>query len=67
MARPAALTADTITDEQIKGLLRDLPTNHHARQWCVDAVSWSASHPHRRRNARQQCAEILAARAKEAK
>lgn len=53
------ITADTITDQQIKVLLLTLPSTHHARQWCVDAVSWSASHPDRRRNARQQCADTF--------
>lgn len=56
------LTAETITDAEIKALLASLPTGHHARQWCVDAVSWSASHPHRRRNARHEIAKILNAR-----
>lgn len=59
----AQFTADTITDADIKVLLASLPTGHYARQWCVDAVSWSVAHPHRRRNARRELAEILNARA----
>jgi len=58
------ITADTITDADIKALLADLPTGHYARQWCIDAVSWSASHPHRRSNARRECAELINAREK---
>lgn len=61
------LTADTITDEQIEALFASLPPGHYAVAWCFDARFPSSSHPHRQRNARHECAEILEARSKEAK
>ena len=57
------ITADTITDEQIEELFASLPPGHYAVAWCLDARFPSASHPHRQRNARQQCAEIWNERA----
>lgn len=54
-----SVTADTITDEQIREL-RDtlLPSDHYMRQYCNDALSPSSSHPHRQRNARRECASL---------
>lgn len=56
------ITADTITDEQIEELFASLPPGHYAVQWCLDARFPSPAHPHRQRNARRQCAEIINAR-----
>ncbi len=55
------ITADTITDEQIRDLLASLDRAHYARQWCIDALGpASLSHPNRKRNARRYCAELAA-------
>lgn len=74
------ITADTITDEQIRELRASLPAQpdfggfewQRARE-CEIALgdrepdlSWT-HHPVRRAEARARCAEILNARAKEAK
>lgn len=66
-----ALTADTITDEQIRELLLGTPlfgNRHH------EIVAYAALYPARTasekkavRAARAECAEILNARAKESK
>lgn len=56
------LTAETITTKQIVELLESLPPEHYAVQWCLDAITSSASHPHRRRNARRECANLINAR-----
>lgn len=53
------VTADSITDKQISELRDSLPRDHYAMQWTIDAVSPSASHPHRQRNARRACAELI--------
>lgn len=53
------ITADTITDAQLQALLWSIPRDHYARQWVLDAMTPSTSHPHRQRNAKAQCAELL--------
>src|ERR1044072_3186444 len=50
------LTADTITDEQIRELRAGLFPSHYMFQWTIDAVTPSASHPHRQRNPRPEWA-----------
>jgi hypothetical protein len=61
------ITADTITDADIEALFSSLPPGHYAVQWCLDARFTSPSHPHRQRNARRQCAELINARTSEPK
>lgn len=56
------ITADTISDADIERLFESLPRGHYAVQWCIDARSPSLSHPHRQRNARARCAELINAR-----
>jgi hypothetical protein len=51
------ITAETITDEQIRELQSLLPKNHWCEQWCADAVG-SFHHPMRKRNARRECAKL---------
>lgn len=51
------ITAESITDEQIRDFLATLPANHYAVQWCLDA-QWD-THARRRRNARHQIAQII--------
>lgn len=73
------LTADTITDEQIRGLLRDAEAHAYPgadpkwhEQWIAADVALHQLHNVKAREsikykARARCAEILNARAKEAK
>lgn len=55
------ITADTITDEQIREL-RDGMIDDFRVQWAIDALA-SHDHPQRRRNCRKICADIINARA----
>jgi hypothetical protein len=60
----AQLTADTVTDAQIRDYFASIPHGHYATQWCIDALhAPSPMHPHRRRNARREIANLLNARA----
>lgn len=60
------VTAENITDEQIRELRDSSPHGGYVRQFCDDAL---ASHdpPMRKRNCRRVCAEIFNDRTKEAK
>lgn len=53
------VTAETITDTQIRQLCDALPERHWCRQYTADALTPSASHPNRQRNARNQCAWLF--------
>lgn len=57
------ITADTITDEQIRKLRDSVPRGHVDAQWCDDALG-SHHHPMRRRNCRRECARVLNERGK---
>lgn len=48
-----------ITDKQIEELRDSLTRDHYAWQSTIDALVPSASHPHRQRNARRLCAELI--------
>jgi len=50
------VTAETITDGQIRRLRDALEPSHWCWQYTVDALTPSASHPNRLRNARNECA-----------
>lgn len=59
------VTAENLTDEEIRGWLANLPIGHYSTQWYVDAMGpASASHPHRKANARREVAAAINARAK---
>lgn len=59
------ITAENLSDVQIREALALLPQGHYTAQWYMDALGPdSASHPHRRKNARTQIASILNARSR---
>lgn len=58
------VTASTVTPAQIDALREQLPRDHYARQWTIDALAPSASHPHRQGNARRECAKLINERAR---
>lgn len=60
------LTADTITDAQIRDLRGDSPSLPLLK-FCAEALAPERPGCTRRYHARAQCAEILNARAKESK
>jgi hypothetical protein len=59
------VTADNLTDTQIRDFLATLPADHYAVQWCLDA-QWD-THRQRKRNARRELASLINARAKESR
>lgn len=61
------ITADMLTDEQIRGLLKANPSNAQILKVCTCALGLSRGGLTAQRRARRRCADLLNARAAEAK
>jgi hypothetical protein len=56
--KPLPVTAETITDDQIRAVFASIPPGHHDVAAALDAVDTRCS-PSERERGRARCAEIL--------
>lgn len=62
-SEPVKVTAETITDEQIRSLLDEYPPGSTEAYWCNAALETRADSPQRRRGLREHCARVWNGRA----